>query len=197
VKLATATIVAECLRQEFEPFCERIEVAGSIRRQRPEVKDIEIVCVPSWGTNPANLLPDHKNDLNVLWHYATSVLQTRVEWIKPGVSELIRWTIKPDGKYWRGWLPEEKIKLDLFLATPENFGLILAIRTGPAKFSEALVTHAKYNTRYRVVDGYLRNDAVARPIFDERELFDVLGLEYVEPHERLSKADVRRKAVAA
>jgi len=30
----------------LKPFCQRIEIAGSIRREKLEVKDIEIVCIP-------------------------------------------------------------------------------------------------------------------------------------------------------
>jgi DNA polymerase/3'-5' exonuclease PolX len=40
---------AEALRQAVDaynalaPYCNRLEIAGSIRRQRPEVKDVELV----------------------------------------------------------------------------------------------------------------------------------------------------------
>jgi len=46
MKLSEATDYANYLKQELEPYCDRIEVAGSIRRQNPEVGDIEIVCIP-------------------------------------------------------------------------------------------------------------------------------------------------------
>ena len=43
--LSEALPIAEKLKAELAPFCSRIEIAGSIRRKKPEVKDIEIVCV--------------------------------------------------------------------------------------------------------------------------------------------------------
>ena len=37
--------IAEKLILDLKPFCDKVEVAGSIRRQRPEVGDIEIICI--------------------------------------------------------------------------------------------------------------------------------------------------------
>lgn len=46
MKLAEAQAIAERVRAELAPFCVRCEIAGSIRRKRPEPRDLEIVCVP-------------------------------------------------------------------------------------------------------------------------------------------------------
>ena len=37
---------AEALRELLAPACARIEIAGSIRREKPKVKDVELVAVP-------------------------------------------------------------------------------------------------------------------------------------------------------
>jgi DNA polymerase/3'-5' exonuclease PolX len=37
-----ALAIAEQTRTALAPYCERIEIAGSIRRQKPQVKDIEL-----------------------------------------------------------------------------------------------------------------------------------------------------------
>jgi len=47
MKLGLAKEKAEKIRVALEPFCSRIVIAGSIRRQKPEVKDIDIVLIPS------------------------------------------------------------------------------------------------------------------------------------------------------
>lgn len=47
MKHSEALAVAEALRDYLAPACVRIEIAGSIRREKPEVKDIELVCEPS------------------------------------------------------------------------------------------------------------------------------------------------------
>lgn len=46
--LAQARAVADLLVSYLAPACERIEIAGSIRREVPEVKDIELVAIPRW-----------------------------------------------------------------------------------------------------------------------------------------------------
>ena len=35
--------IAEKTKAQLAPYCERIEIAGSIRRKKPDVGDIEIV----------------------------------------------------------------------------------------------------------------------------------------------------------
>lgn len=46
MNLDYAKQIAEALIEELRPYCERISIAGSIRRGKQEVKDIEIVAVP-------------------------------------------------------------------------------------------------------------------------------------------------------
>lgn len=40
MKLEQAQKIAESLKRKLEPYCERIEIGGSIRRKKPEVKRI-------------------------------------------------------------------------------------------------------------------------------------------------------------
>lgn len=47
--LAMARKIAERIRDELAPYCSRIEIAGSIRRGRPEVGDIDLVLLPREG----------------------------------------------------------------------------------------------------------------------------------------------------
>lgn len=46
MKLADATILAEELKHAFEPCCDKVTIAGSIRRRMPEINDIDLVIVP-------------------------------------------------------------------------------------------------------------------------------------------------------
>ncbi len=45
MKLQDAKIIANKYIELLKPYTNRISVAGSIRREKPEVKDIEIVCI--------------------------------------------------------------------------------------------------------------------------------------------------------
>ncbi|MEW6287659.1 MAG: hypothetical protein AB1509_15670 [Chloroflexota bacterium] len=49
--LPEAQKIAARVIDALAPHCQRIEVAGSIRRQSPQVGDIEIVCQPKTGAD--------------------------------------------------------------------------------------------------------------------------------------------------
>lgn len=52
MELGKAMKIAEGVVNRLSPYCQRIEVAGSIRRHKPMVRDIDIVLIPS---DPWNL----------------------------------------------------------------------------------------------------------------------------------------------
>ena len=53
MKLSQAQKIADEIKELLEPQCEEIVVAGSIRRQRPEVRDIDLVLIAKdwWEVN--------------------------------------------------------------------------------------------------------------------------------------------------
>jgi DNA polymerase/3'-5' exonuclease PolX len=190
MKLEEAKGIAEGLVEGMRSYCARVEIAGSIRRRKAEVKDIEIVAIPKWELAPVEEQardlfgspPRAPQNFNLLHFWATKL--SGVRWIKPGTSEVVDWQPKPEGKYWRG-IVGGRIKLDLFLARPDNFGLIFLIRTGSADFSQAVVTYAKHRTSFRVGEGSLRDrDGHVLETFEERDVFDALRIDWVEPEQR-------------
>lgn len=188
-----AKAIAERLVSQMSPFCHRVQVAGSIRRGRQEVKDVEIVAVPEWGESGLGLFLDGGEKINLLLQWAFDAESTGVlTWIKPGTQEVIPWEPKRDGKYWRALLCEG-IKLDLFLTTEEQWGLIYLIRTGSAEFSQGVMTYVKHQTRYRIKDGALwdrEGQVLATP--EEEDVFRLLRLDYVEPRERSGFGAVKK-----
>ncbi|MCA1567261.1 MAG: hypothetical protein LC803_16735 [Acidobacteria bacterium] len=193
MNIREAKAIADDLVSMMSPHCHRIEIAGSIRRARQDVKDIEICAIPKWGARPGSgltLFGEATERVNLLHEWATTeadesgALRDYIRWIKPGTQHVLPWPPKPEGKYWRA-LVGGRIKLDLFLATRDNWGVILAIRTGSAEFSQALMTYAKHKTCYHVEGGHLRDrQGTALETPEERDVFDALGLDWVEPHER-------------
>jgi hypothetical protein len=114
--------------------CQRVEVAGSVRRHEPFVGDIEVVAI---AQHLGGMFPGQ------LGH---SLLEIRLE------------NLVGRGKLLDGGLngPRQKrfavpavagLMLDLFIVPPEEWGVQLAIRTGPAEFSRALVTQRAYGGR--------------------------------------------------
>lgn len=43
MNLTDAQVIAEKIKAELSPFCIKCEIAGSVRRERPEPNDIEIM----------------------------------------------------------------------------------------------------------------------------------------------------------
>jgi DNA polymerase/3'-5' exonuclease PolX len=196
LRLREAQAIAERLAEAMSPFCVRVEIAGSVRRSCPDVKDVELVAVPRWEERPGSalsLFAEEAERVNLLHGWATGdAAGAGVRWIKPGTPEVVDWAPKPEGKYWRA-LVDDSIKLDLFLAAPENYGMILAIRTGCAEFSQALMTYAKHRTPYHVEGGYLRDrEGAVLETPEERDVFRALKLDFVLPRERTGQHMVRR-----
>ena len=91
---------------------------------------------------------------------------------------------EPTGKYTQRYLPEG-IKLDLFMATRDNWGLILAIRTGSADFSHRILARGWVRKGYHSKDGVLiAQDGNRRFIREEEDLFDLIGMGFVDPVRR-------------
>ena len=213
MRLSEARGHAEWLQSLMRPYCRRIEIAGSIRRGADEVKDIELVAIPRWETKPGSALSLFGTEpvrVNLLYQWAQAVtgpggkLSGRLRWIKPGARDVIDWHIKEDGKYWRALM--SGIKLDIFLPHADNWGLIYLIRTGAREFSSAILGYAKQRSPYESEssyferknlkekpEGYLVERATGRRVVtpEERDVFDLLKLKYVEPHLRLGWQSIK------
>lgn len=162
----------------LESACERIAVAGSIRRRKPEVGDIEVVAIPL-------------RVLDMFGEPSGSMLDPRLErLVRDG--ELV--PIKGGNHFKQFTVPAAGCKLDLFLCNPDTWGMIFTVRTGSAGFSHALVTpRDRYTSdgRRGMLPSYLRvkdariwhgEAALATP--EETDVFRTLGIEWIPPEER-------------
>jgi DNA polymerase/3'-5' exonuclease PolX len=168
IPLAQATVIAEEVCAVLRSFCQRIEVAGSIRRRRETIGDVELVAIPK--VVPTGLLGDELT-------------------VDPGFIDAVnKWPKvkgKPAGKYTQRW-PPGGITLDLFMANTDNWGLIYAVRTGSADFSHQVLAVQWVKRGYKSVDGRLTRvrDGQVIPIREEADLFALLRIPYVEPWAR-------------
>lgn len=188
--LKTARAIAEKIIADISPFCVRCDIAGSVRREKAEVKDIEIVCIPRFEDVPGevDLFGAKTERRNILQRHLQA--KDTVRWIKPGTSVIEDWPLKPEAKYWRGLMPNG-IKLDVFLANEHNYGMIYLMRTGSAEFNVGLFTKCK-QSGVRAAGGYLWEGGKPLSTPEERDVFTWAGIKWVEPWGRLSAADVKR-----
>lgn len=178
MKLEDARLIAVSLVDTLRPYCEKIEIAGSIRRGKADVKDIEIVAEPML-VRPLNLFGD------------PGPWKSRLVDFLDRKDDQFASPIKGDQKYRQYELPQE-IKLDLFMVTPPaQWGVIYAIRTGPAEYSRWLVTRRRSGgalpSYLQVRDGGVWRGQELIPTPTERSFFQLLGLDYIRPENRRPK----------
>jgi DNA polymerase/3'-5' exonuclease PolX len=161
-----ALAIAERLKADLAPYCTRIEIAGSVRRQRPQVKDVEICAIPL--QEPSDLFGDE-----LVAHHGFCAAVNRWRAIKG----------QPSGRYTQRRLPEG-ITLDLFIADAENWGLILAVRTGSAEFSHQVLGTGWVKAGYTSLNGHLYRRGQRIAVREETDLFALIGLPWVEPMAR-------------
>ena len=157
--LADARAIADKTLAQLTPYCIRASIAGSIRREKPDCKDIELVVIPR-----SRDLAQFADAVN-RWHKIKG---------------------EPSGRYTQRYLPDG-IKLDLFMAELTNFGAILLIRTGDANFSEWFVAEALPKAGFRMKEGWVHKRGLRIPTFEEGDMFRLAGLDYIPPSQRIGR----------
>jgi DNA polymerase/3'-5' exonuclease PolX len=157
---AEAYMIALEVLEQLKPHCERVEIAGSIRRKKNEVGDIEIVAIPK--------------------PYSTGLLES-------GIATVINQWQKVKGelpcKYTQRILPSG-IKLDLFFAEEGNWGLTFALRTGSADYSHKVLANGWVRQGFKSDGGYLFKEGERYEVREEKDLFKLIGIPFVEPEYR-------------
>jgi len=154
-------------------------IAGSVRRRVATVGDVEHVIVPgpAFIARLDALVEAHAAEgLFVACATADSIRLRRA--IYP--DGRTRWGLRYRGLVFRGFRHE------LFMATMDNVGALLAIRTGPAHYSRELVTKLRDRGVHRMEDGHVV-DARTRKIVSvttEEQFFALCGVEWIEPSRR-------------
>jgi len=186
---ASAMSLARNMVATMAGFVERVEIAGSLRRGKADVKDIELLVIVKRG-EPEGLFEDLPGR-NLLYDWALQAKKDgKMRWIKPGTNYVEDWALDPDGKYWRGLHVRTNIKVDVFLVTPETWFPQLVIRTGCAKFSEHLMIVAE-RAGFLFYGGrvFSKLDSTHKPVINsEQELFELLGILWLEPEQRTEDA---------
>lgn len=116
------------------PYCERLNIAGSVRRGKQEVHDIEIVCQPKKvKVGMVDLFGEDTRKEEVTADFVKTVRE---------LGKVIKG--KPDGRMMQIELKNPFdgpyfIMLDLFMPQPHDYFRQYAIRTGSADYSHKVI----------------------------------------------------------
>lgn len=176
------------------PHCEVLNIAGSIRRCKPEVKDIELICIPKLVKVGNVDLFGNDNRKEII----------DTEYIKS--LELIGKVIKgkPDGRYMQ-IETKSGIMLDLFTPQRNDYYRIYAIRTGSAVYAHKVIAAAWLKIGWCGTTGGLRLQTECTPkIFEgkttwtcttpnptlppawesEKDFFQWINVQFIHPQYR-------------
>lgn len=166
MKLFGAYNLADRIKKELAPMCERIEIAGSIRRGRSDVNDIDLVILPK---------PGQLDGIKARCEKKCVV-------VKDGDQNYI--VRLPSGFQLDIFFARHSVA-DLLQRVPGNFGTLLLCRTGSTAHNIYLVEHAK--TRgftWNPYKGVLDGEGFVIASETEEEIFDMLALNFVPPANR-------------
>jgi DNA polymerase (family X) len=157
LELAQGQIFAKQVETTIKPLCDRLEVVGSLRRQKPIVGDVDFVVVATDGN----------------WGKIVQILKkSTVVCAGKSVTKLIC----PFG--------ECLFQVDFYRATPKTFGVQELIRTGSADHNMWLAGYAvSKGFRLKYSEGLMKNDVAVAGETEER-VFSALDLPCPKPTER-------------
>jgi len=166
MELEKAKGIGEKIKQLLEPACNRIEIAGSIRRRKPIVGDIELLVIPRA-------------------HYLDKLLYDLM------MENILAMRLNKRGS--RVYGPKNKlmvhipsgIGVDIFSTTEECWPVALVVRTGGKVTNQRIATAAlRKGYRFHAYGlGFStpRGEIICR---SEPEVFEAVNLPYKEPWER-------------
>jgi len=178
--------VATRLYRALEPVCDRILIAGSLRRQKPDVGDIEIVAVPK-----LQLFADMFGDLQQ--EPTPSMLEATIKALLDGP---LAWDtkVKRNGpSYKRFTVPElDGMPFELFLCDEAEYGYQCMIRTGSAEFTKAMMTERRFEGGLKPSHLDCRGGVKTMQggrmtqvdLYSEKDVFKAWGLPVLPPSER-------------
>lgn len=166
--LSTALKAYKFIAKNITSSCERIELAGSCRRGKPCVSEVDMVVMSKIDT-----VPDGLFKFKII-----NLVEKVLPFGATGGPKAFRFTIVVQDR-----IP---VPFDLYLADKDNWGAIMAIRTGPSELSKALVCGLLRNG-LKQEGGYVwrQNTGERISVPTEEEYFKLCGFAWILPEKRL------------
>lgn len=167
--------IAQRLAALLMPACDWLQIAGSLRRGKSEVGDIELVATPKIVSGQ-----------NALWWLLAALLEegsiTKTLITDKNGREYTRW-----GEKYRT-LTFQDVKVDIFLCDEQNRGYQYWLRTGPGEANEWLAKAAKGSSPFTLRGGYFWYGEQKLTVPDEATLFRLFGMPFIPPAQRTAEA---------
>lgn len=161
---------AQKLVSKIEPHCVRVEAAGSIRRRKATVNDIDIVIQPRPNS----------------WLEIIKTLRREFDAVTEKQGEKLATLFLPFvSKQGQGYL-----QVDLYRASKATWGILLLIRTGSKEhniYLAKLAIRKGYHLAYS--KGLLNEKDEVVASETEEDVFQALGLDYLPPEDRELKRE--------
>jgi DNA polymerase/3'-5' exonuclease PolX len=162
-KYVEARKVADEMIAALAPHCHKCQVVGSVRREAAEVGDIELLIIPK------------PYEIGLRKYGLPEVVDS---W------QHIKGKLHPDECKYVRRLHHSGIEVGIFFANELNWGYLKAIRTGSKDFSHIILARSWYRLGYRGIKGYLTKNGKIVPVREEKDLFDLIGMDWVDPKHR-------------
>ena len=158
MELSRARILANTIIKELEPFCHCTEIVGSVRRKKKEVNDIDILLAPK---------------TQLLFGLMDKIIKISGGVCDPRILNRKTFIVKD-------------AKVELWFATIETWPIMLLIRTGSADSNHRIAKICeKKGWHLSVSKGAIFDKEGKRlPIEKEENIFEQLGIPYLNPEER-------------
>jgi len=183
VPASYALSIARAFAYYLRPACERLEVAGSIRRRKKTVKDIEIVAIPRAFVAERDLFGEVTAWNDKIQDCIDDANAREWPWLQHVKDE--HGNDRDGDRYKMLVDTRTNVRIDLFLVRPPaQWGVIYLIRTGSADFNKKLIAHM--DTRgMKFRDGRLldkHSKVIDTP--EEIDVFKACGVKYKSPEYR-------------
>lgn len=183
--LCTAQKHTTILITTFSHACQRIAVAGSVRREKPEgIKDIELIAIPTINRPTFGAMGawSEVDKLIARLEQQGKLIVTLGAKHRAHQRKMVKFR-------WLGSEDEPEATVDMFLQPdPATWPVNMLIRTGSADFSAKMLTKKSRGgympDEYRSQDARIWRGNQPLPLEDEREIFDLWEMPYREPQER-------------
>ena len=180
MELNRARAIAEEIRGLLEGGYMRCEIVGSVRRLKPFPNDIELLCIPKFR-GVVDLLNQESSVVDLLDQELKGLIGTHFLDYRHNKNGSIIYG--PKNKLLRH--VESGLGIDIFSTSEECWPVSMVVRTG-GKATNQRISMAALNMGYQF---HAYGSGFSTPDGDivcqsEREVFEAVGLPYLEPWER-------------